>query len=139
MRTLLDWPSEPRAAALLRFGVAAAYTAFITVLILQPSGQPVIGPAAPPGPPSLRRELLLTLGHVAVFIPLLIVWYAALRTLKSYDDALRTAARFCLLFAVVSEIAQVAAINRSVSFFDAAANCLGIGIGIWIIARMNRR
>ncbi len=116
-----------------RYLPALVYTAFITVLLLQPSGQPLIGQPAPPGPPSLRREILLTMGHLGVFAGLATVWWWALLPSKPFERALRSAVTFSLVFGIVSELAQTFSINRSVSVIDAAANITAVLLVAWAI------
>ena len=117
-----------------RYIPALIYTVFITVLLLQPSGQPVIGQPAPPGPPSLRREILLTFGHFGVFAGLVSVWWWALLSTQSFERALRSAVIFGLVFGIVSELAQTFSINRSVSAIDAGANIAAVLLVAWVLS-----
>jgi len=40
--------------------IAISYTLILTITLIQPSRTPLIGPAAPPGPPDATREAFLT-------------------------------------------------------------------------------
>ena len=57
--------------------IALAYTALLTLMLLQSSSNPYIGPAAPPGPPDPVRELLLTIAHIIGFALLVTLWWKA--------------------------------------------------------------
>lgn len=105
-----------------RWVIALAWTALAVVLLVQPSGQPVIGPAAPPGPPSLRRELLLTTGHVVMFATLTVVWWWALR--RSVRWALSGAVLIALALGFATELAQTLVPDRNASLYDLAVNTL---------------
>ncbi|MCL4249469.1 MAG: VanZ family protein [Anaerolineae bacterium] len=123
-----------------RYVLALVYTVFVSILLLQSSSEPLIGPPAPPGPPSLRREILLTTGHLSVFTLLTFIWWWALLPILSSERALRFSVRFCLVFGIVTELAQTFSIHRSVSVIDAATNITAILLTAWAIsAYRNRR
>ena len=123
-----------------RYVLALIYTVFVTILLLQSSSEPLIGPPAPPGPPSLRREILLTTGHLSVFALLTFIWWWALMPILSSARALYLTVRFCLVFGIVTELAQTFSIHRSVSVIDAGANITSVLLTAWAIsAYRNRR
>jgi VanZ family protein len=104
---------------LVRQIVALAYSALLTLVLLQSSSQPYIGPAAPPGPPDPARELLLTIAHIIGFSILVAVWW------KAFDPsprALLMAALIALALGIVTELLQNFVPDRSASLFDLATN-----------------
>lgn len=112
----------------LRWGYAAAWVLLITVLLLQPSGRPVVGPAAPPGPPDLGRELYLTTGHIIGFsVMTALIWWALAATLPS-RRALHIAVLLALLLGIMTEWAQTLVVDRTASLFD-----LSVNIGVTLL------
>ncbi len=105
-----------------RLCLAFAWTMLVTVLLVQSSGHPMIGPPAPPGTPSLTRELELTAGHVITFFVLVVLWWWALSTALAEPRALFVAVGFALIFGLLTEVAQSAVPDREVSLFDLAVN-----------------
>ncbi|MCC6614294.1 MAG: VanZ family protein [Anaerolineae bacterium] len=116
-----------------RYFPALLYTVFVTILLLQPSNQPLIGPPAPPGPPSFRREVFLTIGHLCVFSGLLTCWWWALLPTHTFERALRTSVVACIVFGIVSELLQTFSVYRSVSVIDASANIGAVLLTAWAI------
>ncbi len=96
-----------------------AWVTLITVTLLQSSGNPVVGPPAPPGPPSASRELFLSTGHVVAFTGLMVLLWWALRPAR---HALAVALITCLIYSPVTELAQTLVPDRSSSFSDLAVN-----------------
>ncbi|MBZ0299039.1 MAG: VanZ family protein [Anaerolineae bacterium] len=122
---------------LWRWLLAVGWTALILVLLLQSSSQPVIGPAAPPGQPSLGREMLLTSGHIVGFSILTALWWWALSQNISARAALAAAVVLALLIGTGSEIAQAAVPDRSASWFDLMVNW-GVTLATaWRLARIH--
>jgi VanZ family protein len=115
----------------LRLLYALAWTALVTLVLVQSSSHPVVGPAAPPGPPTLEREILLTSGHVVAFSILTFLWWWALIPLSSY--ALTQAIMIGLILGIVTEWAQTLVPDRSASLFDMATNTVVIGLTAWVI------
>lgn len=110
----------------LRLLYALAWTALVTLVLVQSSSQPVVGPAAPPGPPTLEREILLTSGHAVAFSILTFLWWWALY-------ALTPAVLISLTVGIATEWAQTLVPDRSASLFDIATNTLVIGLTAWLI------
>jgi VanZ family protein len=122
---------------LWRWLLAVGWTMLILVLLLQSSSQPVIGPAAPPGQPSLGREMLLTSGHIVGFSILTALWWWALSQNMSARAALAAAVVMALLIGTGSEIAQAAVPDRSASWFDLMVNW-GVTLATaWRLARIH--
>ena len=119
----------------VRWGCALGWTALVLVMLLQSSSQPVIGPAAPPGKPTLAREILLTTGHVVGFGVLTVLWWWALQAATTGRAALVGAVSVSLVMGVATELAQAAIPDRATSWFDLAVN-MGVTLATaWIIAR----
>ena len=131
--TLLAHLNDTRAP--LRYGAAAAYTLLATILLLQSSTNPLIGPAAPPGPPDLPREILLTLGHLGTFGGLVLVWTWALTAHVPVHRALWLIAPAAILYGGVTELIQGSVPDRTASIIDFAANVLGALTMAWFILR----
>ncbi len=126
MKILLQYPILWRLSAL-------AYSAFITVLLVQPSGQPVIGPPAPPGAPTLEREILLTFLHGVVFSLLTLVWTGAFVPGMPLQRALWLAVSIGLTLGLVTELVQIVVPGRGASVEDLAANYLATIGTAWVI------
>lgn len=123
----------------VRVLLALAWTLLVTVMLVQSSGKPVIGPPAPPGAPDLRREIELTLGHVVVFFSLVVLWWWAVLALLPAPRALFVAVGFALIFGLITELAQTAVADRQASLFDIAVNwTVTIATAAWISARWRK-
>jgi VanZ family protein len=116
--------------SLIRQGIALAYTTLLTVVLLQSSSQPYIGPAAPPGPPDPARELLLTTGHIIGFALLVVLWWW---TLAPSSRALLLAVLIALLLGTLTEVLQNLVPDRSASLFDLATNYVVTLAAAWFI------
>lgn len=106
----------------LRVLLALAWTLFATVLLVQSSSSPVVGPPAPPGDPELVREVQLIFGHITVFSVLVCLWWWALTAYIPETRVLFVAVAFALIFGAITEWAQTFSANRSASIFDLAVN-----------------
>lgn len=104
--------------------MALGWTALLLVTLLQSSRQPVVGPPAPPGQPTLARELLLTGGHIIGFSLLTLLWWRALITVGSARRALILAVVIALVIGTLTEVAQATIPDRSASLFDLTVNWL---------------
>jgi VanZ family protein len=123
----------------IRSSAALAYTALLTLLLVQSSGHPVVGPAAPPGKPSVERELLLTSGHIVGFSLLVIIWWWALRRAWGERRALVVSLAISFILGVVTEVAQTLVPDRSSSWDDLAVNVLVSLAAALLIVRWRKR
>lgn len=124
----------------VRWSIALAYTVVATILLVQSSLQPIIGPPAPTGPLTLERELLLTVAHFVTFLLLVVVWWWAARALLPAPRALFVAVGFALIFGIITEIAQTAMVDRQASLYDLAVNWTAtIATATFISERSRRR
>ncbi len=123
----------------LRWLYAAGWTALITLLLLQSSSQPIIGPPAPPGKPTLEREILLTIGHGVIFATLLILWWWALIPRCGFSVALAAAVALSLALGTFTEAAQASVPDRMASWSDLIANWLAVLFAAWHIYRSRAR
>lgn len=117
----------------LRWIYALCWTGLALVTLLQSSSHPVIGPAAPPGPPPLERELLLAFGHVVVFSFLTALWWWALSTSLNPQGALVLAVLIALMLGTLTEIGQTTMPDRSASWEDLVVNWLVTFVTAWRI------
>ena len=125
---------------LLRQIAALAYTALLTLLLLQSSGRPVIGQAAPPGPPDMARETLLTCGHIIGFSLLVLLWWWVFSAIStSSHHALVLTIVIALVLGCLTELLQTLVPDRSASWSDLAVNILVTLGAAWLVhARSGR-
>lgn len=115
------------------------FTLLTTVLLVQSSSQPIVGPPAPPGAPDLKREIELTIGHIVVFTTLVGLWWWALLPDLPSERALFVAVGFALIYGVITELAQSVVPDREVSFYDVAVNWCSTALAAWLITYRQRR
>ncbi len=101
----------------LRVLVALAYTALLTLVLLQSSMKPVVGPVAP-REYNLAWEIFLTTGHLVGFSLLVFLIWSALTTVTSPTRSLVIAVVFACLMGLITEILQSIVPDRSASLFD---------------------
>jgi VanZ family protein len=123
------WHSHP----LVRQVTALAYTALLTLILLQSSSQPIVGPAAPPGDPDPAREIILTTGHIVGFVLLVLVWWWAFVSHSGSRRALFISAIIALVLSVMTELLQTLVPDRSASLFDLIVNTLVTLATVWMI------
>ena len=120
---------------MLRRVYILAWVAFMTVTLLQSSGRPIVGPPAPPGPPSDSRELFLTTGHIIGFtIMLVLLWWA----LRPAPRALSVALITCWVFGAVTELLQRLVPDRESAFGDFFVDCLVSAVAALLIYSRGR-
>ncbi len=112
---------ESRSPRWLKWLMAVAYTATLTLLLLQSSAQPVVGPIAPKDQ-NLLWEILLIAGHLLGFGLLVLIVWSALVTVAPSRRALITAVIFACALGFVTEVLQSFVPDRSVSLFDLLVN-----------------
>lgn len=117
---------------------ALAYSALMTLVLVQPSARPVVGPPAPPGPPTLEREILLTTGHIVAFAVLTVLWTWTFAPGVPLRRALLLAVGIGLTLGLVTELAQSAVPGRGASVLDITANSLATLGTAWLI-RLNHK
>lgn len=127
-------PHRP-SGSLLRSGVAVAYTALMSILLLQSSANPVVGPVAP-REFNLVWEILLTLGHLIGFGILTSLCAWAFTALTPYRRGIGIALVFACAFGLVTEALQSLVPDRSVSWFDLVCNWgVSVGVAVWLWRR----
>lgn len=102
---------------LFRIAVALTYTAFLTLLLVQSSAQPIVGPVAP-REFNLAWEIFLTTGHLVGFSLLVFLIWSALTTVAPSTRSLIVAVLFACLLGLITEILQTLVPDRSSSLFD---------------------
>ncbi|MFW5691397.1 MAG: VanZ family protein [Chloroflexota bacterium] len=132
--TLLDQPPLVvlRGAPLRRVYVIL-WTGLMTLLLLQSSAQPLIGPAAPPGPPDTLRELLMIAGHLVAFGGLVVLLWWALLPGTASPRALLVAVAFALVMSISTELLQGLVPDREPSLWDIATNAAAVLLAAWVI------
>lgn len=115
--------------------IALAYTALLTLMLLQSSSNPYIGPAAPPGPPDPVRELLLTIAHIIGFALLVAIWWKAF---APSSRPLLLAVLIALTLGIVTELLQNFVPDRSASLFDLLTNVVVTLATAWLIRSRSR-
>lgn len=116
---LIEAPTTP--TKWLRVIIGIGYTALLTLVLVQSSANPLLGPAAP-REFELWWEILLTLGHLVGFSLLVVVNWSALATVTTSRRALVTAVIFACLLGLISEYLQSFVPDRSASLFDLACD-----------------
>ena len=104
-----------------RIAVALVYTALLTLVLIQSSAQPVVGPVAP-REFNLAWEIFLTTGHLVGFSLLVFLIWSALATVSPSTRSLIVAVVFACLLGLITEILQTLVPDRSSSLFDLACD-----------------
>jgi VanZ family protein len=130
--------SFPPTPAILRWLIAISYVVVLTITLVQPSRTPLIGPAAPPGPPDAAREAFLTAMHILGFSLLVVILWWAFRAVTTPRRALWIALAFVLVFSPVTELVQTVVPGRSASWWDWCTNTVCTMIAAWMIGRYIR-
>jgi len=125
-------------APTMRYLIATIATLFTTVMLLQSSTRPLIGPAAPSGSPDLGREILLTGGHISVFVLIVSVWTWALVTRMPLRRALIQTVIFALMYSLLTEWGQSFVPDRTPSLYDLVVNGASALTTAWVIWRRGR-
>ncbi len=123
---------------ILRIAVAIVYLAVLTLILLQSSARPVLGPSAPPEF-NLGWEILMTLSHLTCFGLLVVIIWSAMTTVTSSNRALVVAVLFACTLGLVTEILQTLVPDRGASFFDLACDCGVAFIVAYLIRRQMRK
>jgi VanZ family protein len=121
-----------------RWIIFLAALAVTTLILVQPSAEPVVGPAAPPGDPTPARELLLTLGHVVAFTGLTTLACWTFNAQMAFRPALLLAVGFCVIYGLLTELAQTFVPDRNASLWDMAVNTTVTLIVAFVIDRAHR-
>ena len=122
---------------LLRIVVAIGYIAVLTLILLQSSAHPYLGPSAPPEF-NLGWEILMTLAHLTCFGLLVVVIWSALTTVTSSNRALVVAVLFACSLGLITELLQTLVPDRGASLFDLACDC-GVAFSVaYLIHRQMR-
>lgn len=114
----------------IRWGIALAWTLYLTILLLQPELQQLIPTGIPPAPPSLEREIFFTVMHLFFFGTTAVLWCFALEKELAPTMALLIAAIFLLSFGFVTELAQGTVAGRTPQMGDMLANITGVCLGL---------
>lgn len=139
MKSLLTHALPVLMHPLFRRVLALSFTLLATVMLVQSSSKPIVGPPAPPGNSDLKREIVLTIGHIVTFTTLVgLWWWAFLPNLPSHR-ALFVAVGFALIYGVITELAQTAVPDREVSLYDVVVNWCSTAFAAAFIIHRQRR
>jgi VanZ family protein len=114
----------------IRWGIALAWTLYLTILLLQPELQPILPTGLPPAPPSLEREIFYTSMHLLFFGITAVLWCFALEKDLSLVMVMLIAALFLVSFGFVTELAQGTVAGRTPQVSDMLANITGVCLGL---------
>lgn len=123
---------------LIRYTLAFAFTILCTVVLVQSSSRPIVGPPAPPGAPDLRREIELTMGHVVGFSLLVVLWSWAFVAHLPLKRALFVAVGFALIYGLITEFAQSFVPDRQVSLYDIVVNWTTTAVAAFAVKWRNQ-
>ena len=117
---------------ILRWAVTLAWTAFLTILLVQPEAQPVIPTGVQPAPPSFERELFFSSIHLIFFCITATLWCFSLESYFDLRLTMISVILFITSYGFVTEMAQGLIPGRAPQVWDIIANLLGGIIGIAI-------
>jgi VanZ family protein len=121
----------------VRIVLALAYTALLTLVLVQSSARPILGPVAPRDY-NLAWEIFLTVGHLVGFSLLVFLIWSALTTVAPSRRSLIVAVLFACLLGLITEILQTLVLDRSSSLFDLACDW-GVAFAVaYVIDRQTR-
>jgi VanZ family protein len=126
MKTLLNLANN----RFIRWGLALAWTLYLTILLLQPELHPIIPTGIPTAPPSFEREVFFTVVHLVFFGITAVLWAFALEKEMSLTMALLIVAIFLLSYGFVIELAQGTVQGRSPQIWDILADIVGVSLGL---------
>ena len=120
-----------RIYTLFKLSVAIGWTIFLSILLLQPSAQPIINTGVQGAPPSFERELLFSMAHIVCFGFTFLVWGWALALRRQWQVV--TLCAMLMAYGVLVEQLQSTVPGRSAQWWDMLANALGVllAYGVW--------
>jgi VanZ family protein len=123
---------------LFRFAPALIWTAFMTIGLLQPSKDPLIGAPPPENYPWLY-EVFLTAMHFAAFTGFSVLWTWALSAAMPAPRALRVTILAALVYGLSTELLQNLVPDRGFQWADIAVNAFAVLAGAWLTQRFGWR
>lgn len=121
----------------LRITAAVGYIAVLTLVLLQSSARPLLGPSAPPEF-NLGWEILMTAAHLTGFGLLVVFIWSALITVTSTNRALIVGILFAFSLGLLTELLQTLVPDRGASLFDLACDC-GVALLVAYLIRRQMR
>lgn len=118
----------------VRWVILVLYVGVLTLVLLQSSSEPVVGPVAPKAY-DLGWDMLLTTGHIVGFTLLVsMIWWAFLPVSTS-TRGLVIGLVFAAVLGMVTELLQTLVPDRSASWFDLLVDW-GVALAtMWAIRR----
>ena len=122
-----------------RWTVAIAWSALLTLLLLQPDAQPVIDLGLPRGDNTLARELAFSALHLLAFSVTAALWIWTLSAKYKLRTSLILACLIAFALGGVTEYLQSFTLDRHASWNDLVANFAGALIAARLIWRRSHR
>lgn len=117
---------------------ALIWTAFMTIGLLQPSKEPLIG-TPPPDNYAWTYEVFLTTMHFIIFSGFTILWTWTLSAVMPAPRALRLTIAAAIAFGLSTELLQDMVPDRGFSWPDIAVNTFAALTGAWLTQRFGWR
>lgn len=118
----------------LRIAAAVLWTTLMTIALLQPSRQPLIGAPTPPNYP-WEYELFLSTMHLVAFAGFTVLWTWVMTLKMEPRRALTLIVVIALIYGVTTEFLQNFVPDRGVQLADIAVNAFAILAVAWVIQR----
>lgn len=119
----------------LRWLIALAWSALLTVLLLQGEADPVIDLGLPRGDNTLARELAFSAVHLLAFGFTCLCWFWALSADARPKTSLLAAVFIAIALGCSTEFLQTTTLDRHFSLLDLAANIAGVLIAARLLQR----
>ncbi len=118
--------------------MALAWTAALTLTLLQSGANPVVGPSLPQEPAKIESEIALTVAHIIGFGGLTLFWaFAFDETLRS-RRAILLAVGIALAFGLGTETLQGLTPDRRATLWDYFTNTVSIfAVGVYLRRRFS--
>ena len=117
----------------LRLLMAIAWSALLTLLLLQGEADPVIDLGLPRGEKTLAREFVYSTVHLLAFAATCLCWFWALPRDTKPRRNLFIACLIAIVLGVATEFLQSYTLDRHASWIDLAANIGGTLIAARVI------
>ncbi len=119
----------------MRWLIALAWSALLTVLLLQAEANPVIDLGLPRGDNTLARELAFSSLHLLAFCVTCLCWFWALISRFHFRSSLRAALIIAIALGLSTEFMQTTTLDRHFSWLDLAANIAGALIAARLVVQ----
>ena len=117
----------------VRWLIALAWLTALTIVLVQPTDNPVIPTGVQPAPPSFTRELYFSTMHGLFFSITAIIWTWTLSQHITLRKATWIVVIGLLIYGIGTEYAQTLTPGRTPQRIDILANLIGASIGAWFL------